>query len=105
MSQGSPASPYNESGTTLAMPPQSVRHKSAAALILVDVINHFDFPDSQRLLKNALPIAARLARLKERARGSGIPVIYVNDNFGQWRSNSSKLLEYFLRPGAPGPKF
>src|SRR2546423_14912066 len=103
MSQGSPASPYNESGTTLAMPPQSVRHKSAAALILVDVINHFDFPDAQRLLKNALPIAARLARLKERARGFGIPVIYVNDNFGPWRSQPMEHIEKLLRPGTPRP--
>jgi nicotinamidase-related amidase len=87
------------------MPSRSVRHKSAVVLILIDVINHFEFPDGQRLLRNALPIAPRLAHLKERARRSGIPTIYVNDNFGQWRSNASKLLEYCLRPEALGHKF
>jgi nicotinamidase-related amidase len=87
------------------MPANSVNHKSAAALILVDVINHFDFPDAPHLLKNALPMAPRLARLKQRARRAGIPAIYVNDNFGQWRSNASKLLEYCLRPEAPGRQF
>jgi nicotinamidase-related amidase len=83
----------------------SVRHESAVALILVDVINHFEFPDGRRLLRNALPIAPKLARLKARARRSSIPVIYVNDNFGQWRSNASKLLEYCVRPDALGREF
>jgi len=87
------------------MASRNVKHKSAAALILVDVINHFEFPDGARLLKNAFPIAPRLARLKERARRAGIPAIYVNDNFGQWRSNASKLLEYCLRPEASGRDF
>src|SRR6185503_6576029 len=87
------------------MPSRDVLHKSAVALILVDVINHFEFPDGLRLLKNALRIVPRLARLKERARRAGIPTIYVNDNFGQWRSNASKLLEYCLRPEAPGRQF
>src|SRR3984893_15171308 len=87
------------------MPGRNTRHTSAVALILVDVINHFEFPDGPVLLKNALRIAPNLARLKERAREEGIPVIYVNDNFGQWRSNATKLLEYCLRPDAPGRKF
>jgi nicotinamidase-related amidase len=77
----------------------------AAALILVDVINHFEFPEGKQLLKQALPIAAPLARLKQRARRAGVPTIYVNDNFGQWRSNFSQLLAYCLRPEATGRDF
>jgi nicotinamidase-related amidase len=72
----------------------------AAALILVDVINHFEFPDGDRLLREAVPIAPRIARLKKRAREVGIPTIYVNDNFGQWRSDAKKLISYCLRPRA-----
>jgi nicotinamidase-related amidase len=74
-------------------------------LLLVDVINHFEFPDGRRILRQAMAIAQPLARLKERAREAGIPVIYVNDNFGQWRSESSKLVEYCLRPEAVGKEF
>ena len=40
----------------------------------------------------ALPIAPKLARLKKRAQAAGMSTIYVNDNFGQWRSDVSKLL-------------
>jgi hypothetical protein len=39
------------------MPARNTRHTSAVALILVDVINHFEFPDGPKLLKNALRIA------------------------------------------------
>ena len=74
-------------------------------MLLIDVINHFEFPDGRRLLRQALPIAPRLALLKRRARRAGIPAIYVNDNFGQWRSNAAKLLEYCLRPKARGKRF
>ena len=87
------------------MTSSNTRHKSTAALILIDVINDFDFPDGARLLRNALPIAPKLARLKERARRARIPAIYVNDNFGQWRSEASTLVESCLRPKAAGRQF
>jgi nicotinamidase-related amidase len=72
---------------------------------LIDVINHFEFPDGKEMLAQALPIAPRLARLKARARAAGIPAVYVNDNFGQWRSDLSKVLDYCLRPQAAGRRF
>ena len=81
------------------------RHKSSVALVLIDVINHFEFPDGDRVLANALPIAIKLARLKARARRAGIPTIYVNDNFGQWRSDAAKLVDYCLQTAAPGKPF
>lgn len=79
--------------------------RSSTVLLLIDVINHFEFPDGEQMLAQALPIAPRLARLKERVRAAGMSIVYVNDNFGQWRSDQSKLLEYCLRPEAIGRKF
>src|SRR5690348_17634653 len=87
------------------MPHRDVHHKSSLALLLIDVINDFEFPDGDRILRQALSIVPALARLKERARRAHIPTIYVNDNFGQWRSDSSKLLAWCTRAGAPGRKF
>ncbi len=84
---------------------RNVRQESRVALLLVDVINHFEFPDGKDVLRRALAIAPPLARLKQRARAAGIPTIYVNDNFGQWRSDARKLLQYCLRPEAPGLHF
>jgi nicotinamidase-related amidase len=82
-----------------------VNHRSEVALLLVDVVNHFEFPDGDSLLRNALPIVAPLARLKQRARAAGVPVIYVNDNFGQWQSDAGKLLAYCLRSQCPARDF
>jgi len=53
----------------------------------VDVINDFDFPGAEALIKAAEAASAPLARLAARARQAGVPVIYVNDNFGRWRSD------------------
>jgi nicotinamidase-related amidase len=78
---------------------------SSTALLLIDVINHFEFPDGDRIAKQAFRIAPKIARLKSRARAAGIPTIYVNDNFGEWRSERSALLSRCLRPGAKGAKF
>jgi nicotinamidase-related amidase len=75
------------------------------AVLLIDVINHFEFPDGKQILRSALPIAPRLARLKQRAANANIPVIYVNDNFGQWHLDARKLLAYCLRPGCAGKPF
>jgi nicotinamidase-related amidase len=78
---------------------------SSTALLLIDIINHFEFPDGDRILRQALKIASSIAHLKSRARVAGIPTIYVNDNFGDWRSERSALLQYCLRPEARGAKF
>jgi nicotinamidase-related amidase len=74
-------------------------------LLLIDVINHFEFPDGARLLRQALPIAPRIERVKARVRQVGMPVIYVNDNFGQWRSDAAELLRYCLKEGCAGRDF
>jgi nicotinamidase-related amidase len=79
------------------MEKKTVRKEPPQALLLVDVVNYFEFPDGDKILKNALPLGARLAQLKERARRAGVPTIYVNDNFGEWHSDPAKLLAYCLR--------
>jgi nicotinamidase-related amidase len=75
---------------------------SGAALLLVDVVNDLDFPGSRPLLRAAETIAPRLARLAERARAAGLPVIYVNDNFGRWRSDWRHVVRRCLDPESPG---
>lgn len=77
----------------------SAPDKSGAALLLIDVINDFDFPEGEQLLKLALPVAKNIARLKQRAKAAGIPAIYVNDNFGRWRSDFKKLVAHAREQG------
>src|SRR5688572_10678209 len=72
----------------------SAPDKSAAALLLIDVINDFDFPEGEQLLELALPAGKNIAALKQRANEAGIPAIYVNDNFGRWRSDFKKIVSH-----------
>ncbi len=68
--------------------------RSDVVLLLVDVINDFDFDDAEKLLRFAIPVAENIAAFKRRATEKGIPVIYVNDNFGHWRANLDAQIEH-----------
>ncbi|EDY19046.1 isochorismatase hydrolase [Chthoniobacter flavus Ellin428] len=76
--------------------------KSEWALLLIDVINDFDFPEGPKLLRFALPAARRLVALKKRAHRAGVPAIYVNDNFGRWRSDFRKQVARCVDQKCPG---
>jgi nicotinamidase-related amidase len=80
----------------------NVPDQCAVALILIDVINDMEFSAGEALLKNALPAARALAKLKRRAKDAGVPVIYVNDNFGKWRSDFRQQLGHVLEDGVRG---
>lgn len=87
--------------------------KPGRALLLVDFINLFDFDGAEALAKRAVPAARNAAKLRQRAADAGIPCIYANDNFGQWRSEFSRVVEECRKRGgeareiaellAPGP--
>ena len=62
------------------------------ALLLIDVLTTFQFPDGDAILRGALRMRDALVRLKQRARAAHIPVLYVNDNFGDWRSEKEVLM-------------
>ena len=72
------------------------------ALLLVDVINDMDFEGSEALVRLAEPMARRLRALKARARAAGVPTIYINDNFGKWRSDFRMLVEHCVNDPVPG---
>jgi nicotinamidase-related amidase len=72
------------------------------ALLLIDVINDMAFEGSEMLVAQADPMATRLARLKRRASAAGVPVIYVNDNFGQWRSDFRRTVAHCTAASSPG---
>jgi nicotinamidase-related amidase len=81
------------------------RLSARSALLLIDVVNPFDFPTAGRLLRSALPAAARIRALKRRAMRAGIPAIYVNDNYGDWHANFATLVERCVAPQARGRRF
>jgi nicotinamidase-related amidase len=76
--------------------------RSAVALLLIDVINDLDFPEGRALFEQAMPMARKLAALKATSTRCGIPVVYVNDNFGRWRSDFRSQVDHCLRIGSVG---
>lgn len=90
-----------------ALPP------ARTVLLLVDFINPLRFEGADDLAEPALQAAAATAALKDDAARRGVPAIYVNDNFGMWKSDFRELLKHCRRLGggaatlarrlAPGP--
>jgi nicotinamidase-related amidase len=72
------------------------------ALLLIDVINGFDFEHSEGIVAAAERVAPNIRALAERARAAEIPVIYVNDNFGRWRSDFRMTIEACRARDMPG---
>jgi nicotinamidase-related amidase len=83
----------------------NVPDKAGVALLLIDIINDFEFEAGNDLLKLALPVGKNIAKLKSRARKAGIPQIYVNDNFGKWQSDLNKIVSHCLEDGVLGEPF
>src|SRR5882762_11671958 len=73
---------------------ESQKYNSSVALLLIDVINDLNFDSADELLVQALPMARKIAALKREAAQLQIPTIYVNDNFGQWKSDFRHTVEH-----------
>lgn len=80
----------------------SAPDKSPIVLLLIDVINALEFPEAPQLLQFAAPMARRLAAFKKCLKAAGIPAIYVNDNFGRWRSDFRAQVHHCLQADSYG---
>ncbi|MDF1754500.1 MAG: cysteine hydrolase [Verrucomicrobiales bacterium] len=74
----------------------SVPETSPVVLLIIDMINDLDFPEGEQVQRFAEPMSERLFHLKTRTRELGIPSIYVNDNFGRWRSDFNALIAHCI---------
>jgi nicotinamidase-related amidase len=72
------------------------------ALLIIDMINDLDFESGDRMRPAALDAARAIHALREEARAASVPVVYVNDNYGQWHSERSLIVEHCAREDALG---
>ncbi|MFE9253002.1 cysteine hydrolase family protein [Streptomyces sp. NPDC007088] len=68
----------------------------STALVVIDMINTYDHKDADLLLPAAARALPAMESLLERARAEEVPVIYANDNWGQWRSHHGELVDEAL---------
>jgi nicotinamidase-related amidase len=64
-----------------------------SALVVIDMLSSYDFPDADQLVPSAREVVPRIKALVERATAEGVPVVYVNDNYGDWNSSADELLQ------------
>ncbi|MFC5905785.1 cysteine hydrolase family protein [Streptacidiphilus monticola] len=65
---------------------------TSTALIVVDMLNSYDHPDSEPLQASAAEAVPYAGELIEHAHRTGQPVVYVNDNIGEWRSDQAAIV-------------
>ncbi|SDJ16816.1 cysteine hydrolase family protein [Natribacillus halophilus] len=70
------------------------KQKSGTALLLIDFINNLDFPEGELLEPQGVEAALKTKELKSYAKELGIPVIYVNDNYGKWKSDFGDIVKF-----------
>lgn len=77
-----------EAGEPIQPPPPG-----GAGLLIIDMINDMRFDEADAMAEPALAAAETIARLRDEADRLGIPVVYVNDNYGQWHSERSRIVK------------
>jgi nicotinamidase-related amidase len=63
----------------------------ATALLVVDMLNPYEHPDADRLAERVDEALPGVRTLLRRAADDGAPVVYVNDNYGDWSSSAEEL--------------
>jgi len=78
------------------------RARGRAALLLLDVITDFAYPDGPKVRRALTRQATAIRALLAKARRAGVPVIYANDTVGRWRSDAPALIARCTDPRRPG---
>jgi nicotinamidase-related amidase len=63
----------------------------ATALLVVDMLNPYEHEEAERLAESVAAALPGVRSLLERAGEEETPVVYVNDNYGDWNSSSEEL--------------
>ena len=82
--------------------PKTRLRSSFDALLLIDVLNDLEFTGGERVLPWAERLVRPVRSVRAKAHRAGIPVIYVNDNFGLWRGNVRDVYAHCTRKDARG---
>ena len=86
-------------GCGMARSDKAADAPARVALLLIDFMNPFDFPNGAALARHAIGAARRTAALKARMRARRAPVIYANDNFGRWESDFEAVVAHCASRG------
>ncbi len=80
------------------------RHRAGSAgtaLIVVDMLNPYRHSEAERLATRVGDALPGIRTLLSRAAEAEIPIVYVNDNYGDWNSSAEELAENALNGAHP----
>jgi nicotinamidase-related amidase len=90
----------DDNATSVAKTPPHDSGRGGVALLIIDMINAFDFEGGDVLAPKAFAAADTILSLRDQVGVAGGAVIYVNDNFGEWHSEKSRLVERAIDAGS-----
>ncbi|HEX3735880.1 MAG TPA: isochorismatase family cysteine hydrolase [Solirubrobacterales bacterium] len=70
-------------------------------MIVVDMVNPYRHPEADRLAERVSEALGGIERLIRRADAAEVPLIYVNDNYGDWNSSADELAEKAMSGAHP----
>lgn len=79
------------------MTDDEVTTPGATALLIIDIINDLDLPDRGTLARSARAAVERIRSLRDQADAAGVPVVFINDNYGQWHSDRNGIIAHCRR--------
>jgi nicotinamidase-related amidase len=75
--------------------------EGATALLVVDMLNPYDHPQADELAERVADALPGIEALLCRAEEAEAPVVYVNDNYGDWNSSAGELARAAMDGGHP----
>lgn len=77
-------------------------NRTNTALLLIDVINDLNFPEADAFLQHGIAASKNILSLRNYCYKAEVPVIYVNDNFGVWRSDFAQVIQHCTSQSSKG---
>ena len=71
------------------------------ALLVIDMLNPYDHQDSEQLAENVPGPVKAIKSLLSRAAEEQVPVVYVNDTYGDWNTSGEKIAEKAMEGAHP----
>ena len=71
------------------------------ALLVVDMLNPYEHEDAELLTESVARVVEQMSDLIARAVDAEAPVIYVNDNYGNWNSSQEELARRAMEGARP----
>ncbi len=74
---------------------------SDTALIVVDMLNHYEHEDADTLRRSVRATLPAIRDIVRRASDTDVPIVYVNDNHGDWSAGRPELCRRALEGSDP----